>query len=57
VHLGQETATVINRYFVGNRFPTAEESICGADEFYREFKLELDRRVIQWYEHKLTLER
>lgn len=57
MHLGQETATVINRYFVGNRFPTAEESICGADEFYREFKLELDRRVIQWYEHKLTLER
>ena len=49
VHIGRETADFIDRYFVGNRFPVAEEGICGAEEYYREFKKELDRRVIEWY--------
>ena len=49
VHIGRETADFIERYFVGNRFPVAEERICGAEEYYREFKKELDRRVIEWY--------
>lgn len=52
VHIGRETADYIDRYFVGNRFPTAEESICGAEEYYREFKKELDRRVVEWYSAK-----
>ena len=49
VHIGRETADFIERYFVGNRFPVAEEGICGTEEYYREFKKELDRRVIEWY--------
>ena len=52
MHLGRETADAINRYFSGNRFRTAEESLCGADEYYTELKLELDRRVIEWYEER-----
>ena len=52
VHIGRETADFLDRYFVGNRFPTAEEGICGAEEYYREFKKELDRRVVEWYSAK-----
>lgn len=52
VYIGRQTADYIDRYFEGNRFPTAEEGICGAEEYYREFKNELDRRVIEWYSEK-----
>ena len=52
MHVGRETADYIERYFVGNRFPTAEDGICGAEEYYREFKKEVDRRVVEWYSAK-----